>query len=163
MGSHHVESFASCINLCASLTGCQGVSFTKDDGDTGAGWCYPKSEYDLPLYPVEGVWGAKVIVPITCPNPESYTYTGPSGGLFKLECGIDHPGADIGLSYIDTFNECIGTYCFHRMTAPKVHPERNNRGKLPLMPEVSLTPKFRRLRCYLWLRRRVLHPRQPLR
>ncbi|KAF2660805.1 hypothetical protein K491DRAFT_711394 [Lophiostoma macrostomum CBS 122681] len=109
MGSYHVDCFASCINLCAGLTGCQGLSFTKDAGDTGAGWCYPKNEYHLPFYPVDGVWGAKLIVPVTCPNPKSYTYTGPSGGLFKLECGVDHPGGDFGFLYTSTFNECIDT------------------------------------------------------
>ena len=132
MGAQHVDNFPSCIALCSSLKGCLGVAFTKDPVGSGVGWCYPKSEWSQPFYPVEGVWGAKLAgvdcppvdtcPPVTCPNPESYIFVGAKGGLFKIECGVDHLGGDMGLEYATTFNECIGTYnlskettCLHRV------------------------------------------------
>lgn len=44
---------------------------------------------------------------ISCPTSNATTYTGASGQIFLIECGIDHAGGDMSSLTVSTFQQCI--------------------------------------------------------
>ena len=45
---------------------------------------------------------------LSCPSSNGTAYTDPSGAQFSIECGIDHAAGDMGMSYLNTFAQCVG-------------------------------------------------------
>lgn len=63
----------------------------------------------LGLASLPGSLGAPVGAEVTCVDKahDQATYTGPSGAVYQIECGIDYGGGDIAAAHSSTFSGCI--------------------------------------------------------
>ena len=43
----------------------------------------------------------------TCPDSNGDQYRAPQGNVFKVECGVDYEGGDIGSVTVDSLEDCI--------------------------------------------------------
>ncbi|GAM86828.1 hypothetical protein ANO11243_048480 [Dothideomycetidae sp. 11243] len=44
---------------------------------------------------------------LVCPANDGQVYQAANGQYFQIECGVDHAGGDIGMVYVETFQQCI--------------------------------------------------------
>ena len=92
------NDLGTCIESCASTTGCVDVSLSGDA-------CYLKSSLGNALSD-SLIMGAR-LVDISCPASNNTIYTNPSGTTFSIECGVDHVGGDLGSVAVGSLAACI--------------------------------------------------------
>jgi len=44
---------------------------------------------------------------LTCPEDNGDIYTAQNGDYFVIECGTDHLGGNLGMTYVGSFQECV--------------------------------------------------------
>lgn len=87
-----------CIESCATTTRCVDVSLSGDA-------CYLKSSLGAALSD-SLIVGAR-LVDISCSGSNNTIYSYPSGATFKIECGVDHVGGDMGSATVSSLAACI--------------------------------------------------------
>lgn len=101
------SSFENCIATCENTAGCIVVSFT---GST----CYMKNK-NYGAQANANVWAATKVsttapgTVLSCPASDGATYTAKDGATWKVECGVDRYGSDMGLAWSDDLQSCIDT------------------------------------------------------
>ncbi|KAJ8111422.1 hypothetical protein OPT61_g5977 [Boeremia exigua] len=98
------SSFETCIAACAANTQCVDVSYVS-------GACYLKQSTSS-LVSAPQVWTAQLVITktkLSCSDSKDNgkSYTGKNGGLYTVECGLDHYGGDFAFVDGTTFESCM--------------------------------------------------------
>jgi hypothetical protein len=104
-------TFQQCIDRCDGVAACLDVAYVEEGG-----FCYLKNRL-TPALSNPNVWSARKhvtaanisTIDISCDDPgtNGTAYSATTGSTYRILCGLDHYGGDIGSTQTSSFAGCI--------------------------------------------------------